>query len=96
VHRSVATSGPKAYDLLGETGRTLGMHGWCSEAIRISYAMAENNVLRFSTKRTEDGTGLVLYEFRAYSPALGRWLSRDPILETAFPAYWQMTMMKQG
>ncbi|WP_205880842.1 RHS repeat-associated core domain-containing protein [Limisphaera ngatamarikiensis] len=34
-----------------------------------------------STKRTEDGTGLVLYEYRAHSPALGRWLSRDPIEE---------------
>jgi RHS repeat-associated protein len=55
------------------------MHGWCSEAIRVIYAMAENNVVRFGTKRTEDGTGLVLYEYRAYSPAQGRWLSRDPI-----------------
>jgi len=36
-------------------------------------------VIRFSTKRTGDGTGLVLYEYRVYSPALGRWLSRDPI-----------------
>ncbi|NGO38924.1 hypothetical protein G4L39_05875 [Limisphaera ngatamarikiensis] len=43
--------------------------------------MAENNFIRFSTKRTEDGTGLVLYEYRAYSPALGRWLSRDPMEE---------------
>jgi RHS repeat-associated protein len=66
---------------LGETGRTLGMHGWCSEAVRVIYAMAENNVVRFGTKRTEDGTGLVLYEYRAYSPALGRWLSRDPLGE---------------
>ncbi|NGO39219.1 hypothetical protein G4L39_07380 [Limisphaera ngatamarikiensis] len=43
--------------------------------------MAVNNFIRFSTKRTEDGTGLVLYEYRAYSPALGRWWSRDPINE---------------
>ncbi len=36
---------------------------------------------RFSTKPAEDNTGLVLYEYRPYSPSLGRWLSRDPIGE---------------
>jgi len=52
--------------------------------LRLTGAAAGSNPFRFSTKRTEDGTGLVLYEYRAYNPALGRWLSRDPILETAF------------
>ncbi|WP_205880727.1 hypothetical protein, partial [Limisphaera ngatamarikiensis] len=33
------------------------------------------------------GTGLVLYEYRAYSPSLGRWLSRDLIEERAFQEY---------
>ena len=35
----------------------------------------------FSTKYTDDETGLVYYGYRYYSPELGRWLSRDPIGE---------------
>ncbi|WP_425485737.1 RHS repeat-associated core domain-containing protein [Limisphaera ngatamarikiensis] len=50
--------------------------------MRLTGAAAGSNPFRFSTKRTEDGTGLVLYEYRPYSPALGRWLSRDPIAES--------------
>ena len=43
--------------------------------------IARDNPFRFSTKRTDDTTDLVLYEYRAYSPSLGRWPSRDPIGE---------------
>src|SRR5690606_1317347 len=43
--------------------------------------IARDNPFRFSTKRTEDNTGLVLYEYRAYSPVLGRWPNRDPLEE---------------
>jgi RHS repeat-associated protein len=39
------------------------------------------NPFRFSTKRTNPTTDLVLYEYRAYSPSLGRWPNRDPIGE---------------
>ena len=35
----------------------------------------------FSTKYTDEETGLVYYGYRYYSPELGRWLSRDPIGE---------------
>ncbi|NGO39660.1 RHS repeat-associated core domain-containing protein [Limisphaera ngatamarikiensis] len=49
--------------------------------MRLTGPATGSNPFRFSTKRTEDGTGLVLYEYRAYSPALGRWLSRDPMVE---------------
>jgi len=34
-----------------------------------------------STKYTDDETGLVMYQLRAYSPELGRFISRDPIGE---------------
>ena len=51
------------------------------EPIRVSGAAARQNPFRFSTKRTDNTTDLVLYEYRAYSPSLGRWLSRDPIGE---------------
>ncbi len=43
--------------------------------------IARDNPFRFSTKRTDDTTDLVLYEYRPYSPSLGRWPSRDPIGE---------------
>ena len=44
------------------------------------------NPFRFSTKYTDDETGLLYYGFRFYSPGLGRWLSRDPISEWGFGA----------
>jgi RHS repeat-associated protein len=43
--------------------------------------MAQENPFRFSTKRTDNTTDFVLYEYRFYNPAMGRWLSRDPIGE---------------
>ncbi len=36
---------------------------------------------RFSTKLLDPDTGLYYYGYRWYFPALGRWLSRDPIEE---------------
>ena len=35
----------------------------------------------FSTKCQDEATGLLLYEYRCYSPVLGRWMTRDPIGE---------------
>jgi len=55
--------------------------GWvCAGGRRLQAAGL--NPFRFSTKRTDNTTDLVLYEYRAYSPTLGRWLNRDPIGET--------------
>ncbi|GIX50444.1 MAG: hypothetical protein KatS3mg132_638 [Limisphaera sp.] len=56
-------------------------YGPFGEPLRLSGPAALSNPFRFSTKRSEDLSGLVLYEYRAYSPSLGRWLSRDPIDE---------------
>jgi RHS repeat-associated protein len=42
---------------------------------------AAGNPIRFSTKHWDDETGLGYWGYRYYSPALGRWLSRDPIAE---------------
>lgn len=36
---------------------------------------------RYSTKFTDDETGLVWYGYRYFAPGLGRWISRDPIGE---------------
>ena len=43
--------------------------------------MGTANPLRFSTKFTDEETGLVYYGYRHYSPSLGRWINRDPIEE---------------
>jgi RHS repeat-associated protein len=51
------------------------------EPIRLSGPAAPLNPFRFSTKRTCNTTDLVLYEYRAYSPSLGRWPNRDPLQE---------------
>ncbi|GIX50489.1 MAG: hypothetical protein KatS3mg132_683 [Limisphaera sp.] len=56
-------------------------YGPFGEPLRLSGPAARTNPFRLSTKRTEDFTPLVLYEYRAYSDNLGRWTSRDPIEE---------------
>ncbi|MBL9213853.1 MAG: RHS repeat-associated core domain-containing protein [Opitutaceae bacterium] len=42
---------------------------------------AEAMPFRFSTKYTDNETGLLYYGLRYYSPGMGRWLSKDPIEE---------------
>jgi RHS repeat-associated protein len=54
-------------------------YGPFGEPIRLTGPAANLNPFRFSTKRTCNTTDLVLYEYRAYSPTRGGWLSRDPI-----------------
>jgi RHS repeat-associated protein len=56
-------------------------YGPFGEPIRISGPAATLNPFRFSTKRTDNTTDLVLYEYRVYQSSTGRWLSRDPIEE---------------
>jgi len=56
-------------------------YGSFGEPIHVTGPAASLNPFRFSTKRTENNTDLVLYEYRAYSQSLGRWLSRDLIVE---------------
>lgn len=51
------------------------------DPVRVTGLMSKKTSFRFSTKRTCNRTDLVLCESRAYSPGLGRWLSRDPIGE---------------
>ena len=43
--------------------------------------MVDLNPFRFSSEYHDDETGLVYYNYRYYSPELGRWISRDPIEE---------------
>ena len=43
--------------------------------------MVDLNPFRFSSEYHDDETGLVYYNYRYYSPELGRWIKRDPIEE---------------
>ena len=45
--------------------------------------IASRFVFRFSSEYSDTETGLVYYNYRYYSPELGRWLSRDPIGESS-------------
>lgn len=56
------------YDAFGNTLRELGTY-------------AASNSFRYSTKFTDTETGLVYFGLRYYSPALGRFITRDPISE---------------
>ncbi|MFA5204724.1 MAG: RHS repeat-associated core domain-containing protein [Lentisphaeria bacterium] len=50
---------------------------------------AAANPVRFSSEYADTETGLVYYNYRYYSPALGRWLARDPIGELGgLNLYW--------
>ena len=44
-------------------------------------ADGDENPFRFSSEYADDETGLVYYNYRYYSPQLGRWIKRDPIEE---------------
>jgi RHS repeat-associated protein len=52
------------------------------EVLRAEGAYAKENPFRFSTKYTDDETGLVYHNRRYYAPELGRFLGRDPIEES--------------
>jgi len=63
-------------------------YGPFAEPIRVTGPAANQNPFRFSSKRTCNTTDLVLYEYRAYSPSLGRWLSQDPVEELDSPGLY--------
>jgi RHS repeat-associated protein len=56
-------------------------YGPFGEAIRATGVMGKKNPIRFSTKFTDDQTGLLYYGYRYYNPTTGRWPNRDPIEE---------------
>ena len=51
------------------------------ELLRCEGSYAKENSFRFSTKFSDDETGLVYYGKRYYQPSNGRFLGRDPIGE---------------
>jgi len=47
-----------------------------------STVTAHDFVYRFSSKYWDEEVGFYYYGYRYYSPKLGRWIKRDPLLET--------------
>ncbi|MBM3881488.1 MAG: RHS repeat-associated core domain-containing protein [Verrucomicrobia bacterium] len=56
-------------------------YGPFAEPIRTTGDLADANPFRFSTKWTENESGLLYYGYRYDNPTTGRWLNRDPIEE---------------
>jgi len=72
--------------MIDETGAISAAYeyGPFGELIRSSGPLAQENPFRFSTKFTDEETGLLYYGFRYYDSGTGRWLSREPIDEEGF------------
>jgi RHS repeat-associated protein len=60
-------------------------NGPFGQAIRSTGASSADNPYRYSTKKTDSTLDLVLYEYRTYSLASGRWRSRDSFQEVLEP-----------
>jgi RHS repeat-associated protein len=56
-------------------------YGPFGEPLAAEGTLATANPFRFSTKFTDDETGMLYYGYRYYIPPWGRWASRDPIGE---------------
>ena len=58
------------------------VYGPFGQTVSATGSIAQINPFRFSSEFHDDETGLVYYNYRYYSPELGRWTKRDPIGET--------------
>jgi RHS repeat-associated protein len=97
---SDSTSHFAAFDGNGDVGGLVGVsdgtttgdgaitavyeYGPFGEPLRTTGDYAKNNPFRFSTKFTDNESGLVYYGYRYYNQSTGRWLSRDPVEEQGF------------
>ncbi len=60
-------------------------YGPFGEPLRATGPAAGKCPFRFSSKYTDEETGLLYYGYRYYNPVLGRWISRDPLGESVSP-----------
>jgi RHS repeat-associated protein len=67
--------------LLDSSGTIVAKYEYSPFGKLTSVTDTVNNPFRFSSEYWDTETGLVYYNFRYYSPELGRWVSRDPIEE---------------
>lgn len=70
-------------ELTDATGTVVAHHEYSpfGKVLVANGTYASINPFRFSSEYHDDETALVYYNYRYYSPELGRWLSRDPIEE---------------
>ncbi len=90
-NRQVSATHAAAYDANGNVSALVNLasgtvtaryeYGPFGEPLAAEGTLATANPFRFSTKFTDDETGLLYYGYRYYIPAWGRWTSRDPIGE---------------
>ena len=57
------------------------LYGPFGQIISSSGTIAANNPIRFSSEQFDADLGLVYYNYRYYFPAIGKWLTKDPIGE---------------
>ena len=69
--------------LYGEQGESTAVYQYDGFGNKVvsNGSMSESNPFQWSSKYFHQPSGLVAYEFRFYSPAMGRWINRDPIEE---------------
>ncbi|MDP1580317.1 MAG: RHS repeat-associated core domain-containing protein, partial [Candidatus Didemnitutus sp.] len=73
------------YNLAGYVALATGEHaaaydyGAFGESVSVSGTLPREFSFRFSTKFSDDETGLSYYGFRYLNTGAGRWLSRDPL-----------------
>jgi RHS repeat-associated protein len=56
-------------------------YGPFGELIRRTGPSSQSNPFRFSTRFTDDESGLIYYGYRYYWTVVGRWINRDPTAE---------------
>ena len=69
--------------LLDQAGTRVAeyVYGPFGQLLSAEGELADVNPFRFSSEYADDETGLIYYNYRYYSPQLGRWTKRDPIEE---------------
>ena len=69
--------------LLDQAGTRVAeyVYGPFGQLLSAEGELADVNPFRFSSEYADDETGLIYYNYRYYSPQLGRWIKRDPIEE---------------
>jgi RHS repeat-associated protein len=81
-------------DLADASGNSFAHYEWdpYGNATVRTGSLAVVNPFRFSTKYTDDETGLLYYGYRYYSPEMGRWGSRDPVGESGGVSLYQYVL----
>ena len=57
------------------------LYGPFGQKLSESGTIAANNPLQFSSEQFDADLGLIYYNYRYYLPAIGKWLTKDPIGE---------------